>query len=97
MATTEIDITELEIGAIDQIEGFTPRAWSKSAPEQLRITAKDGTKITADAPKLLIDLLEMVWQATQYGGEGEEDQQTLADLLRVKADRDARWAAVAAQ
>ncbi len=90
MAYTEVEITELDIGAFDTIDSCAPYSWRKPAPEKLRITAKDGTKIVMDAPKLLIDLLEMVFLATEYGGEGGEYQQTLTDLLRVKADRDAR-------
>ena len=96
MATVEVTISEIDIGALDVVEGHTePRlmSWQKDRPRRLVIEAKDGTRILCDATPEQIDLFEMVWLATNYGTEGEDEEQTLTDLRAAHAAMRARWMA----
>lgn len=96
MATVEVTIPEIDIGALDVVESHTERrlmSWQKERRPRLLIQGKDGTKVLADATPEQIDLFEMVWRATNYGTEGEDEEQTLADLRAAHTAMRARWMA----
>lgn len=94
MATFETQIDELDIGPLDKIEDtYSPHLRGIPKTRRLLIGAKDGTQIFADAPSELIDLLTMVCDAFAYGEEGDDDEQTLADLRAALLARNDRIAA----
>ena len=84
MATVEVTIKEIDIGALVAIDGHTAQrlaSWHKEPRPRLLIQAKDGTEVWADATPEQIELLKMVWWATEGDGEAE----TLADLRAAYA------------
>lgn len=98
MATVDVTIDELDIGALDAVEGYTASrlmSWQKPRAPRLLLQGKDGTKVLADVTAEQIDLFEMVWLATNYGGEDEQEAETLADLRAAHAAMKARWTAQA--
>ena len=97
MAYIDVDIPMLDIGAIETIGPFMGGyRWQDAAkrPLRLEIIATDGTRIEADMPKHAppdaLDILEGVWLGLTYGDPGSDEEQTLADLRQVFADRKAR-------
>ena len=93
MAFFEAKVDELDIGNLDLIGDHCERGWRENR-RRLVFEAKDGTRIFADASQEAVDMLCMVWAALEYGGDGDDDEQTLADLRRVMASRQARIAAL---
>ena len=78
---------------ITDINGCQPRrAWEtlKLQPYRLEIVTDDDLTLWFDCPQELADMLEVVWLAHKYGGDGEDEAQTLADLRAVMAARKAR-------
>lgn len=97
MAYTEIDISKLDIGPIDTMEGCRGGAsWQPldRRPLRLAIVASDNTRIEADMPKSApadaVALMEFVWLALTYGGDGEDHEHALVDLRAAMARQSAR-------
>ncbi|NPD16939.1 hypothetical protein HOY34_17235 [Xinfangfangia sp. D13-10-4-6] len=92
MASIEIDtarIGPIDIGEIACIDGYRKPSWliANQGPLRLLIEAADKTEIHADLPRGSpedgIEILQMAFQAIQFGRPGDDDEETLADLRAV--------------
>jgi len=72
------------------------KLWDSHKPKHcLKIVTDDDFTLSIDMTNAeLADMMEMVWLAHEYGGDEDNEEQTLADLRRVMADRKARQGGV---
>ena len=93
MTYVEVKVEKIDSLKITDINGCQPRkAWemAKLPPYRLEIVTNDELILWFDCPQELADMLELVWLAHQYGGDGESEEATLSGLRAVMAARNAR-------
>lgn len=96
MLTVPVQIKTLFVGEAHTIEGrnacdFNPAVARDSAAKVLLIETLDGAEVAVAMSREQIDFIEMVWLATSYGGEGEDEAETLSDLYRAFIAMRKRW------
>lgn len=93
MTCVEVKVEKIDSLKITDINGCQPRrTWetAKLLPYRLEIVTNDDLTLWFDCPQELADMLEVVWLAHEYGGDGEDEAETLADLRAVMVARKAR-------
>ena len=93
MTCVEVKVEKIDSLKITDINAYQPRkAWetAKLPPYRLEIVTNDDLTLWFDCPQELADMLEVVWLAHEYGRDGEDEAETLADLRAVMAARSAR-------
>lgn len=81
MPAFEVNIDRLDMGPIYAL---------KHVAEGLEIETRSGLRAVAHFDPTTAALILMTVEACQYGGEGEDDEKTLAELREVFDRREAR-------
>ncbi|MCA0421902.1 MAG: hypothetical protein LCH61_01035 [Proteobacteria bacterium] len=93
MSYVEVRIERIDALTITEVNAYQPRKpfeTAKLPPYRLEIVTNDDLALWFDCPQELADMLEVVWLAHEYGRDGEDEAETLADLRAVMAARKAR-------